>query len=130
MKIVVMILLIVVAGVGLLCFFNNQSPVWVGQAANGDWTAVYEEGPHKKWFGTLQWNGNEEPILLYREFKINGNYVSGDKTGESRNERIVNNIEFVAFGERPNDNDCLELLLKWTEGKITFEETIVLKHKH
>lgn len=127
-KSVLALLVLIMIGLGWSAYSSLQPPVWSGQTEDGKWTAIYrEEGVKERWFGTLRWNEAGEPILTYRELKINGKHAAGDQVGDSRTERIDKDTEFVAFGGQPDNNDHLELILKWIEGDIPFEETIILQ---
>ncbi|WP_163537287.1 hypothetical protein [Gracilibacillus sp. YIM 98692] len=132
MKKISILIIILVFGLGLFIYLSLQPNDWVGKSKDGKWTAIYEqEGIKDRWFGTLQWSGEGEPIITYREFKINGVHSAGDgqpgSEKQTRSEKVESEIEFAAFGEQPDNSDTLELILHWTEGDTKFEEVIVLQ---
>ncbi|UTR10252.1 hypothetical protein MM300_20630 [Evansella sp. LMS18] len=119
-------------GFSWFIYCGLQPNAWVGESEDGKWKVIYEqEGIKERWFGTLQWKAEGEPIITYREFKINGVHSTGDggpgAVKQSRSERVEGDIEFAAFGEQPGDKDTLELILLWIEGETEFEEVIILR---
>lgn len=133
-KIIIGLIIIFVIGLGWFFYSKLEPNVWSGGSEDGKWTAIYEqEGIKGKWFGTLQWNGEREPIIIYREFQINGAHSAGDgepgSEKQTRSEKVETDIEFVAFGNQPDNSDILELIVQWTEDDTEFEEVIVLQPK-
>ncbi|WP_078596225.1 hypothetical protein [Evansella clarkii] len=129
-----LISLVIVLLIGLSWFIYSslQPNAWVGESEDGKWIAIYEqEGIKERWFGTLQWKAEGEPIITYREFKINGVQSTGDgepgAEKQPRSERVEGDIEFAAFGEQPGEKDILELILLWIDGETEFEEVITLR---
>ncbi|WP_088034683.1 hypothetical protein [Evansella clarkii] len=126
--------LFIVLFIGFSWFiYSSLHPnAWFGESEDGKWIAIYEqEGIKERWFGTLQWKAEGEPIITYREFKINGVHSTGEgepgAEKQPRSERVEGDLVFAAFGEQPGDRDTLELILFWIEGETEFEEVIILK---
>lgn len=119
--------------VSLLIFTMIKYPTWSGKSSDGKWEAVYkkdllmqETGPHRKWYGKLYWNGNNEGYLKFLEFTINGVHVSNMQKGEQIYESIQPIYDFGDLGNRPEDLDQLEVTVHWQEGENEYEEKIIL----
>ncbi|WP_202078947.1 hypothetical protein [Caldalkalibacillus salinus] len=131
-KVIIGLIIIITIGLGWFIYSSLQLNVWSGESKDGKWTAIYEqEGRKDRWFGTLHWKGEGKPIITYIEFKINGVHSAGDgepgSEKQTRSEKVEKDIEFVAFGGKPDKSDKLELILHWAEGDTEFEEVIVLR---
>jgi hypothetical protein len=131
-KIIIGLIIILVIGLGWFIYSSPQPNAWSGESKERKWTAIYkQEGIKDRSFGNLQWNGEGEPIITYREFKINGVHSAGDgelgSEKQTRYEKVEKDIEFSAFGGKPDNSDKLEFILHWTEDDTEFEEVIVLQ---
>lgn len=131
-KIINGLIIILFIRFGWFLYSSLQPNTWIGESEEGKWTAIYEQNALKdKWSGILQWNGNDEPIITYMEFKVNGVHSAGDdepgSEKQTRSEKVEKDIEFASHGVQPNNSNTLELMLHWTEGNKEFEEVIVLQ---
>ncbi|WP_054950643.1 hypothetical protein [Numidum massiliense] len=110
-------------------YSTYQSPIWVGETANGKWKAVYDEEMATKdtWQGHLYWQGEGEVTLTFIQYIINGRVGAGLEEGETMNEHITDKYNFASVSQPRLDSDIAELKFRWRENDEEHEEVIRLK---
>ena len=136
-KILIPVVVCVIIGLSFLFYISFISKIYTGVSSDEKWEAEFKRDifyNHKNnWVGQVRWRGDklaeDELEVTFLQLTKNGEYYSGDtKLGTIHvPQEDQDTYIFAEYGGPPEENDKLEVLIKWEERGTEFSERIKLK---